>query len=258
MFGYEEALGYAVGDLVRDKDGIGAALALLSLASRARASGQTLLGRWDALETAYGVHLRAQLTVPTRAPGQIMAGLRAAPPGELGGQPVLDVADLAGGGPLPRPTCSSSGWRAAGWWSGPAAPSRSSSVTWRSSRRPAPAAWPPPVTGPRPGWFRCGLSTQGAAGPETRAGLTRPPVGSSLAPVHLWSRVTTITALTRSAGRGGAGRVVASSGLWHTRGKTPRARPAPSRMATGQQRGGPDADCGVRLPGRRVPAALRQ
>ncbi len=101
VFGYEEALGYAVGDLVRDKDGIGAALALLSLASRARASGQTLLGRWDALETAYGVHLRAQLTVPTRAPGQIMAGLRAAPPGELGGQPVLDVADLAGGGPLP-------------------------------------------------------------------------------------------------------------------------------------------------------------
>jgi phosphomannomutase len=47
------------------------------------------------------VHLRAQLTVPTRAPGEIMAGLRAAPPAELAGQPVLDVADLAGGGPLP-------------------------------------------------------------------------------------------------------------------------------------------------------------
>jgi phosphomannomutase len=30
-----------------------------------------------------------------------MAGLRAAPPAELGGQPVLDVTDLAGGGPLP-------------------------------------------------------------------------------------------------------------------------------------------------------------
>jgi phosphomannomutase len=30
-----------------------------------------------------------------------MAGLRAAPPTELGGQPVLDVADLSGGGPLP-------------------------------------------------------------------------------------------------------------------------------------------------------------
>jgi len=101
VFGYEEALGYAVGDVVRDKDGIGAALALLSLASRARAGGQGLLDRWDALEAGHGVHLRAQLTVPTRSPGQIMAGLRAAPPAELAGQPVLDVADLAGGGPLP-------------------------------------------------------------------------------------------------------------------------------------------------------------
>jgi phosphomannomutase len=101
VFGYEEALGYAVGDVVRDKDGIGAALALLSLASRARAAGQGLLDRWDSLEAAHGVHLRAQLTVPTRAPGEIMAGLRAAPPAELAGQPVLDVADLAGGGPLP-------------------------------------------------------------------------------------------------------------------------------------------------------------
>jgi phosphomannomutase len=101
VFGYEEALGYAVGDVVRDKDGISAALTLLSLASRARAGGQSLLGRWDALEAAHGVHLGAQLTVATRAPGEIMAGLRAAPPAELGGQPVLDVTDLAGGGPLP-------------------------------------------------------------------------------------------------------------------------------------------------------------
>ncbi len=101
VFGYEEALGYAVGDVVRDKDGISAALALLSLASRARAAGQSLLDRWDALELAHGVHLRAQLTVATRAPGEIMAGLRAAPPAELGGEPVLDVTDLAGGGPLP-------------------------------------------------------------------------------------------------------------------------------------------------------------
>jgi phosphomannomutase len=101
VFGYEEALGYAVGDVVRDKDGISAALALLSLASRARAAGQSLLDRWDALELAHGVHRRAQLTVATRVPGEIMAGLRATPPTELGGQPVLDVADLSGGGPLP-------------------------------------------------------------------------------------------------------------------------------------------------------------
>ena len=101
VFGYEEALGYAVGDAVRDKDGFSAALAMLGLAARARAAGQSVLDRWDALETAHGVHLTAQLTLPTRAPGEIMAGLRAAPPAALGGSPVLGITDLAEGGALP-------------------------------------------------------------------------------------------------------------------------------------------------------------
>ena len=47
------------------------------------------------------MHLTAQLTLPTRAPGEIMAGLRAAPPGALGGLPVRGVTDLARGGGLP-------------------------------------------------------------------------------------------------------------------------------------------------------------
>jgi phosphomannomutase len=101
LLGYEEALGYAVGDVVRDKDGIGAALALLTLATTARAAGQSLLDRWDALEAAHGVHLDEQLTVPTRDPGQIMAALRTAPPAALGGEPVRSLDDLAAGGDLP-------------------------------------------------------------------------------------------------------------------------------------------------------------
>ncbi|HEV3289397.1 MAG TPA: phospho-sugar mutase [Streptosporangiaceae bacterium] len=102
VFGYEEALGYAVGDVVRDKDGISAALALLSLAADARRAGQSLLDRWDALEAAHGVHLTAQVTLPAEAPGQIMAGLRAAPPAALAGQPVTGIGDLsAGAGGLP-------------------------------------------------------------------------------------------------------------------------------------------------------------
>ena len=101
VFGYEEALGYAVGDVVRDKDGISAALAMLGLTAQARSAGQSVLDRWDALETAHGVHLTAQLTLPTRAPGEIMAGLRAAPPAALGGSPVRGVTDLAQGGALP-------------------------------------------------------------------------------------------------------------------------------------------------------------
>jgi phosphomannomutase len=97
VFGYEEALGYAVGDTVRDKDGIGAALALLGLAARARSGGESLTEAYDALEAAHGVHLTAQLTVATATPVDVMARLRAASPSELADRPVTAITDLTGG-----------------------------------------------------------------------------------------------------------------------------------------------------------------
>jgi phosphomannomutase len=97
LFGYEEALGYAVGDVVRDKDGIGAALAVLGLATRERRAGRTLLDAYDTLEAAHGVHLTAQLTLRTGSPGEVMAALRAAPPAALAGRPVTAAEDLAAG-----------------------------------------------------------------------------------------------------------------------------------------------------------------
>ena len=99
LFGYEEALGYAVGDVVRDKDGISALLAILSLAATARAAGQSLLDRWDALEAEHGVHLTAQLSLLAASPAGIMSRLRAAPPATLAGQPVTNADDLSAGGP---------------------------------------------------------------------------------------------------------------------------------------------------------------
>jgi phosphomannomutase len=98
VFGYEEALGYTVGDAVRDKDGISAALALLSLAATARAAGQSLLDRWDALEARHGVHLTAQVLMHARSPAGIMGRLRADSPAALAGQPVISTDDLSGGG----------------------------------------------------------------------------------------------------------------------------------------------------------------
>jgi phosphomannomutase len=97
VFGYEEALGYCVGEVVRDKDGIGAALAVLALATRARARGETLLEAYDALEAAHGVHLTAQVTVATRAPAELTARLRRAAPTFLGRAAVTSVADFTGG-----------------------------------------------------------------------------------------------------------------------------------------------------------------
>ena len=97
LFGYEEALGYAVGGVVRDKDGIGAALAVLGLATREKLAGRSLADAYDRLETDHGVYLTAQLTLRTETPGDIMSRLRAAPPAELGDLPVLAFGDLAAG-----------------------------------------------------------------------------------------------------------------------------------------------------------------
>ena len=97
LFGYEEALGYAVGQVVRDKDGMGAALAVLGLAAGERAAGRSLTGAYDALEAAHGVHLTAQVTVATEVPVDIMSRLRAAPPTRFGDLPVATVNDLTGG-----------------------------------------------------------------------------------------------------------------------------------------------------------------
>jgi phosphomannomutase len=110
VFGYEEALGYAVGDVVRDKDGIGAALAMLWLASRAKGTGRSVVGVYDELEMAHGVHLTSQLTLRTTDPGRVMSGLRANPPAQFGGEEVSRMVDLlrgaggadgVGGGVLP-------------------------------------------------------------------------------------------------------------------------------------------------------------
>ena len=97
IYGYEEALGYTVGTTVRDKDGIGAALAVLALAAKARSGGDSLLEAYDALEIAHGVHLTDQITVPTQEPVQVMSRLRIAAPDELAGQPLTAASDLTGG-----------------------------------------------------------------------------------------------------------------------------------------------------------------
>ena len=98
VFGYEEALGYAVGDVVRDKDGMSAALAMLRLATEAKAAGRSVRDLYDDLESAHGVHLTSQLTLRTAEPGVVMARLRAEPPASFGDQAVTSVSDLAGGG----------------------------------------------------------------------------------------------------------------------------------------------------------------
>jgi phosphomannomutase len=97
VFGYEEALGYAVGDVVRDKDGMSAALAVLRLAAEAKGAGRSLVDLYDDLETAHGVHVTSQVTLRTPDASKVMARLRAEPPSVIGGEPVTSMIDLAQG-----------------------------------------------------------------------------------------------------------------------------------------------------------------
>jgi phosphomannomutase len=106
VFGYEEALGYAVGDVVRDKDGFGAALAMLRLATEARSGGRSVLDVYDELERVHGVHLTSLVTLRTADQAQVMRRLRAAPPDAFGAEALSGLTDLAadtaGGGAIPR------------------------------------------------------------------------------------------------------------------------------------------------------------
>jgi phosphomannomutase len=43
VFGYEEALGYTVGDVVRDKDGVSAAVIMAEVVATLRARGKTVV-----------------------------------------------------------------------------------------------------------------------------------------------------------------------------------------------------------------------
>jgi phosphomannomutase len=98
VFGYEEALGYCVAPhLVRDKDGVTAALLVAEFVAGLLTSGRTVLGALDALARAHGVHVTDQLSVRVADLALIadaMARLRQAPPAALGGAPVTGVDDL--------------------------------------------------------------------------------------------------------------------------------------------------------------------
>jgi phosphomannomutase len=102
LFGYEEALGYCAGDLVRDKDGISTALLVAELAAQG-----PILDRLHAIFREHGAHVTRQRSVRIQGSDWLdrvtaaMAAVRATPPGQVAGRAVLEVEDLAPGGRLP-------------------------------------------------------------------------------------------------------------------------------------------------------------
>jgi phosphomannomutase len=63
VFGYEEALGYTAGPVVRDKDGISAALLFAELAAHCRAMGETVFDRLARLYRRHGLWVSVQHSV---------------------------------------------------------------------------------------------------------------------------------------------------------------------------------------------------
>jgi phosphomannomutase len=98
--GYEEALGYAFGRAVRDKDGISAALAFAEIAAEARAAGTTVLERLHALYRRHGLWVSVQHNVVLKGStgaAQILRAMRRAveaPPSTLAQFAVTAVRDL--------------------------------------------------------------------------------------------------------------------------------------------------------------------
>lgn len=100
VFGYEEALGYTVGDVVRDKDGITAAVMIAELAAVLRLENKTLLDEIESIARKYGLFVSQQVSLTKKgATGAaeiqaIMTKLRLAPPKKLGPLAVKAFVDI--------------------------------------------------------------------------------------------------------------------------------------------------------------------
>lgn len=102
VFGYEEALGYTVGSLVRDKDGVSAALLTAEMAAWCKAQGRTLIDELELCARRYGLYLSRQVSVTMKGLdgaeqiAKLMDGIRANPPSTVGAHAVLATQDLLG------------------------------------------------------------------------------------------------------------------------------------------------------------------
>jgi len=103
IFAFEESYGYMVGDYVRDKDAVTAALLIAEMAAHYQKKGMTLLDAMNALYEKYGWFKEKTLNLVM--PGldglqkmqALMASLRQDPPAEIGGEEVVRQRDYLDG-----------------------------------------------------------------------------------------------------------------------------------------------------------------
>ena len=103
LFGFEESYGFLSSTFVRDKDGVNASLLVSEVACACMDAGITLYDRVQETYAEYGSYI--EKVVSTTLPGkdglarmkEIMSGLRAKPPKEIGGLAVVAIRDYLKG-----------------------------------------------------------------------------------------------------------------------------------------------------------------
>ncbi len=262
VFGFEEALGYSVGQVVRDKDGMSAAVVLADLSAEANTAGLTLWDLLADLAERHGLWVSAQHSVARPgADGRSEIGgavdrVAASPPRSLGGMTVTDVVDLRrGGGTRPPVVARHRSGRVALWDRGkdprPAIGDRAEVEDLRgpAARSTVGVDWSTPTTPAGPGRLRsernwllnwaCDLASAGErSGAGRRGGADGPSPSPPVAPPRDPHPLEGTRRRTGRAPNGGAAsqpRVLvddfpSSSSRWSTRSprRTPRAWPAPS------------------------------
>jgi phosphomannomutase len=101
VLSYEEALGYCTGSLVRDKDGISAALVMADLAAHLAEQNSSFVQRLREIQAEFGRHdteqwsLRFDGPTATADMAAFMERLRADLPAAIAGVAVIETTDLA-------------------------------------------------------------------------------------------------------------------------------------------------------------------
>jgi phosphomannomutase len=100
VFGYEEALGYTVGPVVRDKDGMSAAVWFADLVAEGAGRGETVIDRLERLHRKHGLWVSHphSVTLTGELGREVIAAaidaLATDPPGNVGGLSVVHVTDF--------------------------------------------------------------------------------------------------------------------------------------------------------------------
>lgn len=97
-FGYEEAIGYTIGELVRDKDGVSAARIFCEMAAELDKDGITVLERLEEIYRRYGLYLTDQRALRYGPDDHALANLtntlRDDLPESIAGYRITSVTDL--------------------------------------------------------------------------------------------------------------------------------------------------------------------